>query len=288
VRPARGDARHAARDGGYALLAAVAAVAAFAYVAFQVMASGQGGMAMIGGQVERARLASAANAGIYLALHGLAVNDPDARWAVDGRQRSETFEGVNLTIVVEDERGKVPLNRLTDRQARALFAGAGADTHRADALTAEYRAWEAMRPINRQASPPPADPDQPGRRGPFATVGELSVLKDMDATLWAHIAPVVTVFFGQSGPFEPSEAKPLAIATMNANATTDNPLISFADQVAPPAPDEDIAGTDDHLYGRALTVRVTARAGDGAVTHRMAIVELTGDPDQPYWVRYAE
>jgi hypothetical protein len=40
--------------------------------------------------------------------------------------------------------------------------------------------------------------------------------------------------------------------------------------------------------GRTLTVRVTAAAPDGARAHRMAIVELTGNPASPYWIRYVE
>jgi len=37
-----------------------------------------------------------------------------------------------------------------------------------------------------------------------------------------------------------------------------------------------------------LTVRVVARARDGARTHRMEIVELTGDAATPVWIRYVE
>jgi hypothetical protein len=51
--------------------------------------------------------------------------------------------------------------------------------------------------------------------------------------------------------------------------------------------DEEIS-PDDHLLGRTLTVRVTARARDGARTTRMAIVELTANPAQPFWIRYVE
>jgi general secretion pathway protein K len=292
MRPRTGGDRRRAggapREDGYALIAAVTAVAAFAYVAFQVMASGQGGTSVVSSRIEQAKLAAAADAGIALAIHGLAVEDPDARWRIDGRQRSEAFDGVKLAIVVEDERGKVPLNRINDIEAHALFTGAGADSERADALTAEYRAWEGRNTANGQSEPPPTAADQPIRRGPFATVGELMALKDMDAALLRRIAPVATVFFGESGPFLPEEARPLAVVAMNAHSGDDSGAVSYADAVAPPAPDEDIAGADDHLYGRPVTVSVTAQARDGARTHRMAIVELTGDPDRPYWVRYAE
>jgi hypothetical protein len=35
-------------------------------------------------------------------------------------------------------------------------------------------------------------------------------------------------------------------------------------------------------------VRVVARDRSGGQTHRMEIVELTGDKTRPFWVRYVE
>jgi len=52
-------------------------------------------------------------------------------------------------------------------------------------------------------------------------------------------------------------------------------------------PTEELA-PDDNLQGRTVTVLVTARDRGGAQTHRMAIIELTGDNRQTYWVRYVE
>ena len=72
------------KDAGYALVAAVTAVAALAYVAFQVLAADQGGVAIVRGRTQQAQLSAAADAGLYLAIHGLAIDDPADRWAIDG------------------------------------------------------------------------------------------------------------------------------------------------------------------------------------------------------------
>jgi general secretion pathway protein K len=261
----------------------VTAVAIFAYVALAVMSAGRGGMAVVASRIEQTRLAAAADGGLYIAIQGLAVGDPAARWVIDGRARTERFANATLTIVVEDERGKVPLNGLSDAQLRALFQGAGAAGSRIDDLVAEYRAWETNAPW-----PVGTFGDgvgDPGRRGPFATVGELSVLPDMTPDLFARIAPVVTLFFGD-GAFDFGHARPLAAATMSAQTGGVSP--------PPPTPAEvpgegfDTGRRDDRYYGRALTVRVTAIAADGARTHRTAIVELTGDRADPFWIRYVE
>jgi hypothetical protein len=277
----------ARRDGGYALVAAVTAVAAFAYIAFEALALGQGGVALLAGRMEQARLAAAGDGGIAMAIHGLATEDRGDRWSIDGRPRDVDLDDIHLTIVVDDERGKAPLGGLNDSQARALFQGAGASGDRLDALVTEFRQWQTQDTLVPKG---PAGPEEaaapPIRHGPFATVGELSGLRDMDAALLARIAPAVTVFFEESGPFEPKYASPLALATMEAMGGADAQSLAAQSDIVRQAPEEELP--DDHLVGRTLTIRVTARARDGAHTHRMAIVELTGDKTTPYWVRYVE
>jgi general secretion pathway protein K len=276
------------RDGGYALVAAVTSVTAFAYIAFQVLAADEGGIAAVAARVEQAKLSASADAGVALAVHALAAEDRGARWSLDGRPHEIEFAGDDLTIVLEDERGKAPLQGLNDAQVRSLFAGAGATGDRLTALVTEFRDWQTE---PESGSDIQATPDgSPVRHGPIRTLGELAALKDMDPTLLARMAPAVTLFFEENGPFVPEHASRLALATMRADLDLEE---GAADQAVrgPDAPiqrpEEDLAADDD-LRGHTLTVRVTARAPTGAQTHRMAIIELTGDSHQPYWVRYVE
>ncbi len=279
----------AGRDNGYALVAAVTAVAAFAYLAFQVLAADQGGIALASGRMQQAKLSAAADAGLSLAVHGLAAEDRGLRWSIDGGARRLEFNGVDLTVTVEDERGKAPLAGLNDGQARALFAVAGAPRDKLDALVLEFRDWQSE-----DTTAPSANddilgvtPGPAGRHGPFRTVGELAALKDMDLATFNRIAPAVTTLFEENGGFEPRHATPLAKAAMSGQE------LASADQLANETGldnervAEDIA-PDDRYVGRTLTVRVVARDRDGAQTHRMQIVELTGDRAHPFWVRYAE
>ena len=277
------------RERGFALVAAVTAVAVFGCIAFQVFASDRGAIAVAASREQQARLAAAADAGISLAVHGLGSANLGDRWSIDGRPHRLQFDGFDLTVTIEDERGKAPLAGLSDNQARALFSGAGATGDRLDALVAEFRDWQT----DDRANPDP-DSSQPAqlsgppvRHGPFRTVGELAALKDMTPEIFARVAPAVTVFFEDNGPFDPDHAQPLAKAAMNAD-TLDNPdQIDNETQMANERPDEEIT-TEEDLTGRPLTVQVVASARDGAHTHRMEIIEFTGDKAQPFWVRYAE
>jgi general secretion pathway protein K len=270
----------ASRERGFALVTAVVAVAAFAYIAFQVLAAEQGGSALLAARSEQARLAAAAEAGVAMAIHGVAEEDRALRWANDGRSREVQFGGDDLSIVVEDDHGKAPLNQLSDGQARALFQGAGVPGDRLDALVNEFRDWRNQ---EIPESVRLATPERAVRHGPIATPGELIGMKDMNATVLSRIAPVVTVFDLENAPFVTRYAQPLAITAMSGLAL-DTPE-TLATAVAQ-KPELDIV--DESLVGHTLTIRVTARARDGARAGRMVIVELTGDKVRPYWVRYVE
>ena len=277
------------RDEGYALVAAVIAVAAFAYVAFQILAADRGGLAIVAARMEQARLAAAADAGVMMAIHGLGAEDRGARWPIDGRSRQVQFDGFDLTVTVEDERGKAPMTQLDDAQARALFSGAGATGERLDALVAEFRDWQTEAESGAEAVTAHLRPSdgRPVRHGPFITVDELAALQDMTPGLFARIAPAVTVFFEDNGPFDAKHATALARATMNGDLSANPEQLDSQAEIDRQQPDEVIAG-DDSLIGRTLTIRVVAKDRSGARTHRTEIVELTGDKAQPFWIRYVE
>jgi general secretion pathway protein K len=277
------------RETGFALVAAVAAVGAFAYISFEVMAADRGVTASVSARVEQARLAAAADGGMMMAIHGLGQEDIAQRWAIDGRGRELVFNGVDLLVTVQDERGKAPLDGLNPAQARALFEGAGAASDRVDALVTELRDFQSADEQDQpdvSAPPPPGLGAAPVRRGGFRTVGDLMSLKDMDSDLYSRIAPAVTVFFEESGPFEPTHATPLAVAAMAATEDQSPEELQAQQSADNEQPEQTIV--DDNLLGRTLTVNVVARGPRGAQTHRAAIVELTGAKAFPYWVRYVE
>jgi general secretion pathway protein K len=276
------------RDQGFALVAVVAGMAAFAYIAFQVLAMDKGTTSALSARIEEARLAAAADAGIVMAIHGLGAEDQGARWTFDGPPHHIQFAGFDVTVTVENEWSKAPLSQLGDDQARALFAGAGVSGDRLDTLVAEYHDW-----VNDAEPPPPGmSTDAPSnagvlmRHGAFRTVGELAALRDMDPVTFGRIAPAVTVFFEEDGAFEPSGSQPLARAALAAADLTSPEDIDEQPDIESQHPTEELAPKS--LLGRPMTVRAIARARDGAQTHRMEIVELTGDTAQPYWIRYSE
>jgi general secretion pathway protein K len=269
----------------------VVALAAFAYVAFQVAASGRGDLVAVAARVEQAKAQAAADGGLMLAIQALGAHDLNQRWPIDGTAREAPFAGADLSITVEDERGKVPLQGLNPDQVRSLFAGAGADGDRLDALVQEMRQFQSGEdetPPDPNAPPAESLAGWPVREGSFRMVGDLMALKDMDADLYVRLAPSVTTFFEESGPFDRPHAGPLAIAAMDADMPPPGSEAAQEDQADQPSEDENEAPVDENLIGRTLTVKVVAHGRAGAIARRTAIVELTGDPQKPYWIRYTE
>ena len=278
-----------AREGGYALAAALVAVAAFGYIAFEVLAADRGQIVGVGARVERARLEAAADAGMMLAIHNLGGPDPTRHWPIDGRVEQADFDGMPLTITVQDERGKVPLDGLNPSQSRTLFEEAGASDDRLDRLVDELRDFQSadedsLAPAGAALGQPA--PLAPARQGGFRTVGDLMALKDITIPIFERIAPAVTTYFEESGPFESRNAGALARTTMATDEDPPDPPAQGSDLADQPP--VEAAPVDVSLIGRTLTVSAVARDGRGAEAHRTAIVELTGAKEAPYWIRYVE
>ena len=265
------------------MVVAVAGMMAFAYISFESIAVNRGAIASVSGQLERARLEAAANSGIALAIHGVAVQDAGKRWTIDGKARTLAMGDMILSIAVQDERGKIPVNRLDEDQVRAMFATLGATGNRLDVLVDSFEDWqdtgEDPRPNGAKAAY-----YQPfgikERDGPFRTIDELSEIRGMDTDLFAKLKPSLTVFFGDAGGFSVQTAQPLALAVMT------NPDGSNAAE-PPPVSAYQISEVAD-LIGRPLTVEVDVKDANGGAFHRDAIIELTGNKLNPYWIRYVD
>jgi general secretion pathway protein K len=279
------------KQGGYAMIAAVAGVAAFAFVAFQVLAVNRGDIASVRGEFESAQLRASADAGLAAAIYGLSLPDTSQRWSIDGRPRTFSFAASTLTIVVEDEHGKVPLNRLNEDEVRQLFSVAGATGDQLDQLVDSMQDWidedDDPRPHGAEAPDYLAQGIKP-RNSDFESVGEVALIKGMDSALFAKLAPALTVFFGESGAFSVDTAQPLALAVMSDTKINAPDVIERQRELAGERPALDAApAPPPNLIGRPLTVRVTVRDTEGGTFQRSSIVELTGT-SSAYWVRFVE
>ncbi|HEY5047931.1 MAG TPA: hypothetical protein VII49_07940 [Rhizomicrobium sp.] len=272
------------------MIVAIAGVAAFGLISFETLATHRGVIASVGGQLENAQLKAAADAGLTAAIYGLSLPDPAQRWSIDGRPRTIRFADMTLTILVEDEHGKIPINRLNEDEVRQLFVTAGVTGDRVDQLVDCFEDWtdedDDPRPHGAEA-PDYAPQGIKPRNADFESVGELAMIKGMDSALFAKIAPALTVFFGESGSFSVEDAQPLALAVMSGSKIDAPEVLVRQRELSGERPALDTAPAVN-LAGRPLTVNVAAHDREGGTFQRSSIIQLTGYPRIPYWVRYVE
>ena len=271
------------------MIAAIVGVAAFGFIAFQLIAQDRGVLAEVRGEEEQAKLVAACNAGLYQAIAGLANPDVTQRWGIDGRARIGSFNGVALAITVEDERGKIPLNGIIEEEVRQLFQMAGATGTQLNTLTDSFEDWQDV-----DSTPRPSGAEAPAyagmgykpRNAGFHTVAEMRMLKGMTDDIYARVAPATTVFFGESGGFSEQTSQVLALEVLGEEGPSSLEVIQRQQQLAGNVPvPQTLAKVS--LVARTLTVRVEARRA-GAYMKRSAIVELTGNAADPYWLRYLD
>jgi general secretion pathway protein K len=279
----------ARRERGYATIAAIVGVVAFGFIAFELLAQNRGVLAEVRGEAENAKLIAAADAGLYMAIAGLATSDVTQRWGIDGRGRVVQFLDTTLTITVEDERGKIPLNGIIEEEVRDMFVDLGVTGTRLDTLTDSYEDWQdtdnSARPAGAEAAAYAPMGYKPRNAG-FRTLGELRMLKGMDDALYQQVAPAATVFFGESGGFSESTSQPLALEVLGETTANSREVIERVKELAGQAPVPQTLAKAS-LLARTLTVRIEARKGT-TYLKRTAIIELIGNNGPGYWIRYLD
>ncbi len=277
------------RERGYAMIAALAAVAFFGYLALAAIAGGRSAVVAASAGLTRARLIADADAGTALAIHELGLTDASRRWSVIGPPRQVAFQDARLMITIEDENGKIPVNFVQADRLRTLFELAGADPQQIDGLV------EALLDLRGDANPagaggpagfPRIDPRIEAQRGPLSSTDELELLPGMTPALYARIAPAVTAY-ASTLAFDPRTASPLALAVMSPGNANSPAAIDRARTGAAETPS--LAGLPPiSLAGRTVTVRVDVADARGGRLRRTTIVAFTGAPARPYVIRGVE
>lgn len=277
-------------EEGYALIGAVVSIVVFALMALIMINAVRSSTIIAAAEIERARLLAAADAGVALAVHGLQLKDASRRWTIDGKVRRETFDGIMLDIVIEDERGKIALNLINKDEVARMFSEFGLTGVEHETAVDGFMDWR-----DRDDDPRPRGAEfefyrskriKP-RNGDLRSIGELALISGVGPDLARRIAPFATVNSG-SGAFDPRFASPIAIRV--STDTLDEPQFSDGgDQIVggtgfrAPRPNR-----SDSVVGRPLTIRVEAHRPPDSRAKRSVIVELTGTELRPYVIRGRE
>lgn len=256
--------------------------------------------------VENAKAKALADAGVHAAMLGLHRREVEKRWRADGTVYSMASGEGEVSIVIDDEAGKIDLNAapdeliqgllvavgLADGEARALtaaiadFRDADDETHLGGAEDAEYRAAGlAWGPKNK----------------PFEAVEELHQVLGMTRQVYALAAPGLTVHSRSKGVDVTVAPAIVLLALPGVDAEA---VEAFTEQrQARPGAGEQGAGQmagaelggarittlpglgrqyASRSRGRVFTVRAEARVRSGAVFVREAVISMTRNIEKPF------
>lgn len=284
-----------ARERGYAMVAAVAGIAAMATIAATLVSLAAPRIETVQAETTRARLIAAADAGTVIALGGLTGDGLAARWTLDGEVHELEFAGVSLRIHIEDEHGKFNLARINDESVVWLLetVGYGSGPQR-EALRWAMVEWTgATIDPNDEENQPPDDPDPQyydrrgilPRHGTPATIDEMGEIRGMTPNLLEKLRPVVTADAGNA-TFDPAHANPLAIQAMSEGRTDSPEIIERRRALAGQRTAFSLSAGD--LKNRTVSVVIVASLPGGAELRRRAVATLSGSPRAPWAIRYVE
>ena len=277
-------------QGGYALVAAVACIAVFAAIALALVSAIRTATDDASGELARLRAVAAADAGFALAVSRLMSPSAGGFWPADGRVHVLRYRDARIEVRCEDERGKVPLNGLTEAVATRLLEAAGLDGDRLLIARDSVLDWEdddeQPRPFGAERGYYAATGIAPAN-GPLQAIDELRRVRGFDAGTIDRLRALATVYVAPEA-FDPRVASPTALTVMEAAggkaavAAIDRARERSGQRTA-------IAFTDiSERVGRPVSLRVEAELRDGARAVRRNVVILTGEATMPYIVVAAD
>lgn len=279
----------AKNEQGYALIAAVAAIAVFGSLALAVTTATRISIAGGDGEIARARADAAADAGIAITVQGLVAGDGTMLALVSGRRRRIDFAGAHLTIGVTDDRGKIPINHVEDQTVTQLLEQAGLSGDQLAVARDSLLDWlddDILPRANGAETDYYARLGIAPRNGALASIDELARIRGFTPRLVSQLRPYVTVD-NDALPFDPSHAQPQALAVMSQAGGNWPEVIQRQRELEGEQPALD-AAQPKALLGHPLTVAVDAEAPGGGHAHREIVVVVTGKPDQPYRIHTAQ
>jgi general secretion pathway protein K len=244
-------------------------------------------------RLDVAKARSLADAGVALAVAGLLESDPAAQWRADGSSVSVDYGGSVISLVVQDEGGKVDLNNAPIELIAGLLTEFGASADEVSAVTGGV--LDRRREFATRNSPTNGrflfltrsySADVSGQA--FADPSELRLIAGMSRRTFDQIVPYVTVYSGTPtvNPSTAPGAVLLSIPSMDPQVVEgylasrgqvggDRPLLPSVNRYI---------GIGD-VHAASITARVSTATG--ASFTREAIVTISPSfPLQPYRIMH--
>ena len=256
-------------------------------ISLSLLWSGNMSYGLTRNDLEHARVNATVEAAVNRAVVALLDPRPERRWRTDGVAQSFEFDGAAIKVSIQDELGRIDLNQAEAATLVSLLQSAGLDFDSATRLADKILDWRTATSLKHLNGAKAQDYHAAGstyqpRNGPFQSVDELLLVRDMTPELFRRIEPALTVYSGRQfvdPQVAPREAL-RALPNMSPN-DVDNVLAARASQQS--ALNRTATDLATSLRGRAFTIRAELERAD-RTTAIEAAVRLTDDPANPYWL----
>jgi general secretion pathway protein K len=184
---------------GIALIAVLWALVLLALIAATVLGESRSASRLARNLADAARAEAMADGGVHRAMAGLAAPAPAGGWRADGTVYAWQRGDGEIRVRIEDEGGKVDLNRVGGPLLRRMFEGLGLDSARAEKLADAILDYRDADDRRRKHGAEDADYLSAGlpfgaKDAPFEAVEELRQLLGVDRDLYAAVRRAVTVY----------------------------------------------------------------------------------------------
>jgi general secretion pathway protein K len=253
----------------------------------------------------RAHLENDLDAATIRAILALDDARPGERWRIDSMPYQFTFDGVAMTVTVQDEDGKFDLNEADDDTIEPLFESVGVDQKTATILAdriVEWRTEAGSDDTHTLHGGTDADYAAAGlpwrpRHDDFQSVAEVQLVLGMTPALYEKVRPALTVYSRNDSPDEDLAPRIVLNALYPGNpGQVDSIMAKHAGTFSQTdAQTSDTTGdstgatvsSDSDLSGRSFEIDVEADY-NGRHMVRRTVVLMTGDDTQPYLVQHWE
>ena len=250
----------------------------------------------------RAHLESDLDAAMVRAILALDDNRSTQRWRIDSFPYSFTYDGVQMTVSIQDEDGKFDLNQVDDDTIAPLFVSVGVDSKTANVLAdriVEWRTEPTSDDTHTLLGGTDADYAAAGlpwrpRHNDFQTVSELRLVLGMTPALFDKVRPAVTVYSRNDSPDDDVASRQVLYALNPGNPSQVDKVmaeragaVSQTDLHASQTSSSATIDPGSDLSGRNFEIDIDATFA-GRHEIRRAVVEMTGDSTRPYLVEHWE
>lgn len=247
---------------------------------------------IVSNSLARVKAETLADAAIERAIFELyKPQNLDGRWNADGASREWSYRDLNVTITMQDETGKIDINRAHEQLMRGLLRSQGLTEADADKLVdaiADWRDTDSLRRPNGAEAPEytAAGLNYVPANAPFQAIEELKLVLGMTPELYSRLAPHITIYSAVPGINEQVATRDVLRALPNVNDQLIDEYIARRDlaranrQPIPTFPQNLFRSVSSNAT--PVRIRTDVTFPDGNRFIREVIVRRYSDGKRPY------